>query len=248
MKEVTLEAQTREISTKHNLKDLRVKGMIPAVFYGRGEKVTALSVESKKFDEILHTGGSNVLVNIKFSDGSKTAIVKQIQRDVISRKPIHIDFQAISMKEKIEISVPLRIKGIAPGVKLSGGVMEYITRELRVSCLPADIPETFDVDVSALEINHAIAVKDLPKIKGIEILTDPASIIVNIVAPTILEEAPAPGVEGAIAAEAPAEPEVISKGKKLEEGEEGAAAPAAGEKKPEAGKAAAPAAKAPEKK
>jgi len=107
------------------------------------------------------------------------------------------------------------------------------------------------VDVSALEINHSIAVKDLPKIEGVEVITDPASIIVNIVAPTILEEAPAPGTEGAIAAETPAEPEVIAKGKKPEEGEEGAAA-APGDKKAEAGKAApakaAPAAKAPEKK
>ena len=245
MKEVILEAQPRENSTKHDLKDMRLKGMIPAIFYGQGEKVTSLAVNAKKFDEILHGGGSNVLVNIKLAGDSKTAIVKQIQRDVISRKPIHIDFQAISMKEKIEISVPLRIKGIAPGVKLAGGVMEHIVRELRVSCLPADIPESVDVDVSALEINHSIAVKDLPKMEGIDILTDPAGIIVNIVTPTILEEAPAPGTEGAVAAEAAAEPEVIAKGKKPEEGEEGAA-PAAGDKKAEAGKAAP--AKAPEKK
>jgi len=244
MKEVILEAQSRDISTKHTLKDMRIKGMIPAIFYGHAEKAVSLSVNAKQFDEILHSGGGNVLVNLKLGSDSKTAIVKQIQRDIISRKPIHIDFQAISMKEKIEVSVPIHIKGIAPGVKLSGGVMEHVVRELRVSCLPADIPASVDVDVSTLEINHSIAVKDLPKMEGIDILTEAASIIVNIVSPTILEEAPAPGAEGAVA-EAAAEPEVIAKGKKPEEGEEGAA-PAAGDKKAEAGKAAP--AKAPEKK
>jgi len=245
MKEVIIEAQARDVSTKHDLKDMRLKGMIPAIFYGHGEKVLSLTINAKKFDEIIHTGGGNVLVNIKLGNDSKTAIVKQIQRDVISRKPIHIDFQAISMQEKIEINVPLHILGIAPGVKLSGGVMEHVVRELRVSCLPIDIPQSVDVDVSALEINHSIAVRDLPKIAGVDVLTDPDSIIVNIVSPTILEEAPAPGTEGAVPAEGLAEPEVISKGKKPEEGEEGAA-PAAGEKKAEAAKPAA--AKAPEKK
>jgi large subunit ribosomal protein L25 len=245
MKEVILEAEARDISTKHTLKDMRIKGMIPAIFYGHGEKAMSLSVNARKFDDILRSGGGNVLVNIKLGADSKTAIVKQIQRDVISRKPIHIDFQAISMKEKIEVSVPIHIIGIAPGVKLSGGVMEHVVREVRVSCLPTDIPEAISVDVSKLEINHSIAIKDLPKMEGIDVLTEPNSIIVNIVAPTILEEAPAPGTEGAVAAEGGAEPEVIAKGKKPEEGAEGAA-PAAGDKKADGGKAAA--GKAPEKK
>ncbi len=243
MKEVILEALTREGSTKHDLKDMRIKGMIPAIFYGHGEKVMPLSVNAKKFDEILHGGGGNVLVTLKVGSDTKTAILKQIQRDIISRKPIHIDFQAVSLKEKIEVNVPIHITGIAPGVKLSGGVMEHVVRELRVSCLPTDIPSSINVDVSKLEINHSIAVKDLPKMEGIDVITEPNSIIVNIVAPTILEEAPAPGAEGAVAAEGGAEPEVIAKGKKPEEGEEGAA-PAAGDKKADA---KAPA-KAPEKK
>ena len=97
MKEVTLEAQSREIKTKHTLKEMRLKGLIPAVFYGQGEKSLSLGIDAKKFDEILHVGGSNVLVNLKIGGDSKTAIVKEIQRDVISRKPIHIDFQMISM-------------------------------------------------------------------------------------------------------------------------------------------------------
>src|SRR3989339_1434410 len=156
MKEVILEAQARDISTKHTLKDMRNKGMIPAVFYGRGEKSISLTIDAKKFDEILHAGGSNVLVNLKMGGESKTAIIKEMQRDVISRKPIHVDFRMISMKEKIEVGVPVHILGIAPGVKLSGGVMEHLIREIKVSCLPTDIPQSIDIDVSKLEIGHSI--------------------------------------------------------------------------------------------
>ena len=220
MKEVILDAELRAISTKHNLKELRANGRVPAVFYGHGEKALTLCVALKKFEELVHAGGSNVLVSLKLGNESKSAIVKDIQRDVISQVPVHIDFQAISLKEKIEVSVPLHIVGTAPGVKLSGGVMEHILREVRVECLPTDIPQVINVDVSGLEINHSFAVKDLPAMEGVEILSDLDSIIVNVVAPTVLEEAPAPGAEAAAAATA-AEPEVISKGKKEEGAEEG---------------------------
>jgi large subunit ribosomal protein L25 len=215
------------------LKSLRAKGMVPAIFYGHEEKNISMAVDARQFDLLLRSGsGSNTLLNLKMGDVAKTAIIKEIQRDVITQKPIHIDFLAVSLKEKIEVNVPLHIVGIAPGVKLGGGILEHILREVRVLCLPQDIPAAINVDVSALEINQGFAVKDLPAMAGIEVLTNPADLIVNIVAPTVLEEAPAAATpEGAAAAAATgAEPEVISKGKKEKEGEEGAA--------PEAGKAA----------
>ncbi len=230
MKEMVLEAQVRDTSAKRLLKTVRAGGRVPGVFYGHSEKPLALSVVEKSFGEMLASGGANVLVTLKFGDMSKTAIVKDIQRDVLTQRPIHIDFQAISMKEKIEVNVPVHILGIAPGVKLSGGILEHIIRELKVSCLPGDIPQAVNADVSALEIGDGISVKDLPKIKDVDYLADPDTIVINIVAPSVIEEAPAPGTE-AVAAGA-AEPEVISKGKK----EEGADA-AAGEKKAEAPKA-----------
>lgn len=236
MKQVNLEVEARETSNKHFLKSLRAGGKVPAVFYGHSEKAVSLTIGAKKFEEVMKAGGSNVLITLKIAGADKTAIVKEIQRDVITRQPIHVDFIAVSLKDMIEVSVPLHIQGIAPGVKLSGGVLEHILREIRVKCLPTDIPSAINVDVSGLEINHSLAVKDLPKIEGVEFLADPDSIIINIVAPTILEEAPAAGTEAAAAATGPAEPEVISKGKKEEEGAEGAegakgAAPAKPEKK-----------------
>lgn len=237
MKEAMLEVVSREISTKNNLKSIRAKGMIPAIFYGHDEKNISMAVDARKFDLLLHSGiGGHALVSLKMGDVNKTAIIKDVQRDVLTQKPIHIDFQAVSLKEKIVVKVPLHVVGIAPGVKLGGGILEHILREVEVRCLPQDIPQAINVDVSALEINQALAVRDLPKVEGIEILHDPTAIIINIVAPTVLEEAPAAATPEAAAAGTAAEPEVISKGKKEKEGEEGAA--------PEAGKAAG--AKAPE--
>jgi large subunit ribosomal protein L25 len=242
MKEIVFQVEPREISNKHSLKALRSTGRIAGVFYGKGEKPVALSFGEKDFEKLLQSSGSsNILLKLKIKDEMKTAILKEIQRDIISHKPIHVDFQAVSLKEKIEVKVPLHIIGTSPGVKLSGGVLEHILRELTVKCLPTEIPDSIDIDVSALEINQSVAVKDLKTAKEIEILSDPESIIVNIVQPTILEEVAAPAAEGVVA-EVATEPEVISKGKKPEEGEEAETA-----EKGKAEKKAAPAAEQPKK-
>ncbi|MGA2090043.1 MAG: 50S ribosomal protein L25 [Endomicrobiales bacterium] len=236
MKEVMLNADVRDLSTKHTLKVLRKGGKVPAVYYGHHEKPMSLAIEAKLFDEIVKKDGANALINLKMKDESKTAIVKQIQRDCISQKAIHVDFQAVSLKEMIVVNVPLHIEGVAPGVKNSGGILEHILREISVRCLPTDIPHNIIVDISSLELNHSITVKDLARIDGVEFLSDENSIIVNVVVPAAEEVAATPA-EGAVAAATPgstAEPEVISKGKK--EKEEGAAAPAAGDKKAESSK------------
>jgi large subunit ribosomal protein L25 len=234
MQELVLEVENREVTNKQKLKTLKREGRIPAILYGAKEKAVALSVDGKKFEKALATEqSSNLLVNLKFGSESKTAIVKEIQRDIISQKPIHIDFQSISLKDKIEVSVHLHISGEAPGVKLGGGILEHIIRDVRVSCLPTDIPKSINVDVSKMEINQALYIKDLPKIEGVEILNDADTMIINIVAPTVLEEvAPAAG-EAAAAVAGIAEPEVIKKGKKEEEGEAAPAVEEKGGKKPE---------------
>jgi large subunit ribosomal protein L25 len=233
MKEIVFQVEPREITNKHSLKALRAQNKIAGVFYGKEEKPIPVSFGEKDFEKLLETsGGSNILVRLKIKDAVKTAILKEVQRDIISHKPIHVDFQAVSLKEKIQVKVPLHIIGTSPGVKLSGGVLEHILREIVVNCLPTEIPNSIEVDVSVLEINQSIAVKDLKISKDIEILSDPNAIIVNIVQPTILEEAPAPAAEGVVA-EAVAEPEVISKGKKPEEGEEAAPEKGKTEKKAE---------------
>jgi len=218
MNEVLLEAQVREVGTKHKIAEIRNQGGIPGVVYGVGEKNIVITINAKSFDKLLHSGaGKNTIINLKIGSISKTAIVKEIQRDMLTQTPIHVDFHAISLQKKIEVSVPVHVIGIATGVKLSGGVMEHVLREIKVSCLPTEIPKSINVDVSALEIGQSITVKDLPEMKGVDLLEDASGILVNIVAPTILEEKPVESVAGV------PEPEVITKGKK-DETAEGAAA------------------------
>ncbi len=211
MKQVVLEVEVREVS--QNLNTIRSAGKIPAVFYGKNESPIAVTVDTKKFLTIVDNEGANVIIELKFKDFSKTAIIKELQRHILTQAPNHVDFQAISLKEKIDILVPVHINGVADGVKNAGGTLEHILREVKVRCLPTDIPSKISVDVSALKIGEALTVAQLPKIEGVEYENDPTNIVVNILAQVVEEEKPAE----AVAAE-PQAPEVISKGKKEEEG------------------------------
>ena len=241
MQTIELGADKREIVTKGTLRTLRVGGMIPAVVYGGKKEPANLIIEGKKLIRVLKGHGMNVLVNLKVGAGAEVVLLKDLQRDVLTHEIIHVDFQRISMTEKLDVNVPIHIKGEAPGVKVGGGIMEHILRDLRVRCLPADIPDGIHLDVSALQLNQGLKVKDIVAPQGVEILNEAEALVVNIVAPAAEEVAtPATAVAG------PAEPEVIAKGKKPEEGEEGAA-PAAGSKAPASGAAKAPAAPAAKK-
>ncbi|MDD5021682.1 MAG: 50S ribosomal protein L25 [Endomicrobiaceae bacterium] len=219
MKQVVLEAELRDVSK--NLNVLKSSGRIPAVFYGKNEKPVTISVDAKKFMSLIEKEGANVIIELQLKDGVKTAIVKELQRHILTQAPNHIDFQAISMKDKIEVMVAIHTVGIPDGVKNFGGTMEHVIREIKVRCLPTNIPAKINVDVSALGIGQGITVADLPKLEDIEYVHETSSIVINVLAQKVEEEKPA---DAAVTAEAQA-PEVISKGKKDLEGD--AAAPAA---------------------
>jgi large subunit ribosomal protein L25 len=240
MNEIVLEAEQRPSATKGAVKAMRVKGRIPGVAYGDDGAAIALSVDEKSVQTILHSkGGRNALVSLKIGGTSHPVLIKEIQRHPITRALWHVDFLRISLKKKIETKVPVHVKGEAPGVKMGGGVLEHLIRDLRVRCLPTEIPAFVDADISNLQINQGLRAKDLQLPAGVELLIDAESVIVHILTVKVVEEvAPADAAAGAGAAE----PEVIKKGK-VEEGEEGAAAEA-GAKPGAAGdkKAAAPAA------
>jgi large subunit ribosomal protein L25 len=250
--ELILQAEKRDKATKGAVKELRRQGRVPGVVYGDKGEPMPLTINEKSLQQIIHSErGRNALITLQVADTSHAVLVKEIQRNAITRAILHVDFHRVSLKQKVEAAVPIHVKGEAPGVKLSGGVMEHVVREVRVRCLPTEIPAALEADVSALQIGQAIKAKDLPVPPGVELLIDLESIVINIVSPTILEE---PTVAAAPEATS-TEPEVIKKGK-VEEGEEGAA-PAAGadkkapagaaEKKPAAGAPAAkPEAKKPE--
>ena len=236
MKEVILDVNERQEKGTRVSRRLRSAGTIPAILYGAKQTPISLGIPAKDFNRVIHGGaGENVVLSLKFSAGKnegKTAIIKEIQRDPVSRKVVHIDLLAISLKDKIKVNVPIMVSGLAPGIK-EGGILEYVQREIEVECLPMQIPENIMVDVSNLNINESIHVRELKLADdNIKILTPADRMLVSIVSPTVLEEPTTAAVEGAPeAAAASAEPEVIKKGKKEEALEEGAAAPAKEEKK-----------------
>lgn len=240
MESLILEAESRETLSNGGLKGLRKQGWVPAVLYGgyQGEVLSQnrlLKVPEKSLIKTL--GKHNAVVELKIGTETAPVVIKEIQKHIITQKPIHVDFQIISMTEKLEVMVPVHFVGESPGVKLHGGILQHVVRELKVSALPKDIPQEIPVDVSQLDIGHGIAVSQLTVIPGVQILVDPHQLVANVVAPTILEETTA------AAAPATTEPEVIAKGKKPEE--EAEAAPAKPGEKPAASpaKTAAPPAK-----
>lgn len=212
MKQVVLEAEVRDVAK--NLNVIRKAGQVPAVFYGKKEQPIAISVDAKKFMSIVEKEGANVIIELKFKDSSKPAIVKELQRHVLTQAPNHIDFQSISLTDKIEILVPIHVEGIADGVKNAGGTLEHVMREIKVKCLPQDMPSKISLDVTSLKVGDDLTVAQLPKLEGIEYIHDPKAVVVTVIGQSAEEEKPAE------AAAEPAAPEVISKGKKEEEGAE----------------------------
>jgi large subunit ribosomal protein L25 len=211
MTEVILDVQIRELGSKSNLSALRKKEKIPAVFYGKNIKPESITVDAKSFMSIIEKNGANVIVDLNFKSGKKPAIVKSLQRDVLMQNPIHIDFQSISLEDKIEVLVPIHVEGVADGVKNFGGVMEFIVREVKVKAFPKSIPQMIAVDVSSLGLGQGLTIADLPKIEGLDYIQNPSTLIVNVIAVVAEEEKPKEEIAET------AQPEVISKGKKDKE-------------------------------
>jgi large subunit ribosomal protein L25 len=225
MREITLEAEIRTELGKRS-RAIRREGRVPGVFYLRGENNIPVAVQEKSLKPLIYTSETHI-INLKLNNGEgKNCILRDIQFDPVTDRPVHFDLQGLRADEKINIEVPIVITGSTPqGVK-DGGVIQHVIHRLKISCLPKDIPEHIEVNAEALKINQFVHVRDL-KIENVTILDNEASSIVGVVPPTIEKEP----VATEVAAEAVAEPEVIAKGKKPEE--EGAAVEG-GEKKGEA--------------
>jgi len=217
---IQLPADKRAAVGKGGARKTRAAGSIPAILYGHGETPVPLNIGARTFELALrHHKGGNAIVNLAVSGSEYTALVRAVQYDPVTHHILHLDFQHISLTEKIEVEVAVHLVGLPIGVKDSGGILEHITRHIRMRCLPTAIPASVDVDVSALNIGDSVHVSDLP-IGDLELLTDLDVTVATVVPPSVIEEPVAAEVAVAAAAEgAPAEPKVIAKGKK----EEGAA-------------------------
>jgi large subunit ribosomal protein L25 len=230
--EALLEATVRDSFGKNEARRTRAAGRVPAVVYGSSgegsggdsKAATPISVEPKALLRILHSeSGANTLISLKLA-GAKDArvLVKEYQLDPVTHQVLHADFFRIAMDRVLRVSVPVTVKGEAPGVKQQSGILEFVHRIVEVECLPADIPEHIEVNVGDLMLHQGIRVRDVPVNPKVKLVDDADMMLVHVIMPKA-EEAPAPA-EGAAAAAttvaaAPAEPEVIKKGKKDEDEE-----------------------------
>ena len=227
---IVVEGAPRATRGKNEARRLRLTGKVPAVLYGgKGEAIT-LALNAKQVGAILRSeSGHNTLFQVDLGGTHEPAILKDWLVDPITGRLLHVDLLRIAMDVRMRVRVPIHTFGEASGVKVEGGVFEMVTREVEVEVLPADIPTEFKADISGLALNQALRAGDLQfDTSKIKLITDKDRVLAHVVALKVEEEKPAEAV--AADAATPAEPEVIKKGKKEVEGEEGAEAEAKPEK------------------
>jgi large subunit ribosomal protein L25 len=223
--EARLEATIRHTFGKNEARRTRRDGRVPAILYGStgdggSREATSIAVEPKALLKILHSeSGANTLIALRLEgEGDARVLVKDYQLDPITHQVLHADFFRIAMDRVLQVTIPLTVKGEPKGVKQQGGILEFIRREIEIECLPADIPEHIEIDVSELMLHQGIRVRDIATDATWKPLSDPEMMIVHVIAPKA-EEVVAP-TDVAAAPTASAEPEVIKKGKKDEDADE----------------------------
>jgi large subunit ribosomal protein L25 len=221
MAEIVLSAEGRSEKGKNAARRLRVKGLIPAVVYGGKDDAVSVAVDPKVLQRVLRSEtGRNTILKLDIGGkGQTSAILKQWQVDPVKENFLHADFYRIAMDVALRVKVPVAVKGESRGVKVDGGILELIMRAIDVECLPGDIPERIEVDVTDLGINDALRISDVRVNAKIKIIDHADQVVVHVI--SVKEEAApvtaaAPAAEGEAAAPG-AEPEVMKKGKKDEE-------------------------------
>ncbi len=224
METFELQVKPRATEGSRKARNVRRQELIPAIVYGHGMKPLALEMPEREFLKAIHTkAGENVMISLKVEGMTlqeSTCLIKAMQHDPVTDQINHVDLMVISMTEKITVKVPVVVvhSDEAPGVK-EGGVLDVVHHEIEVECLPTQIPEKIEIDAKDMKINDAVHVNQLAIAEGVQCLLDPEDVVVAIHPPRE-EEVAAPAEEGL------AQPEVIEKGKKDKEGEEGAASKA----------------------
>jgi large subunit ribosomal protein L25 len=211
IKNVVVEAHERTDLGKNASRRLRKGGGVPGVVYGLDRPPFTVGVGARKIEEVLglETGRNTIFtLALTGQDRSRAVMIKALQRDPVTDRLVHVDFVRVDLARAVRVNVPIRLVGVAEGVKTDGGLLEFMLREVEVECLPADIPEHLDLDVTALRVNQHLSVKDLPPRDRVAVLAEPEAVICVVAVP---KEEAAPVVEEAPVAAA--EPELIKKGK-----------------------------------
>jgi large subunit ribosomal protein L25 len=218
--DLTITAQPRLTRGKNEARRMRVQGLTPAVLYGAGQESVAVAVNPREVTKILHSGsGANTIFNLSLDGASTPVMIVDHQNDPVRDNLLHVDLKRIDLTKPMMVKIPIAITGEAKGVKLQGGLLEVIKREIEIECLPDEIPDHFTVDVGELMIGQNVRASAVALPERMKLISSPEQVIAHVVAMRAEEEAPA---AEAVVAAAPAagEPEVIKKGKKEEEAPE----------------------------
>lgn len=214
-RDITITAKPRSGRGKNEARRLRVRGLTPAVLYGAGQESVAVAVNPKEVARILHSGsGSNTIFNLAVENATTPVMIVDYQNDPVRDSLLHLDLKRIDLSKRIVVKVPVAVTGEPKGVKLQGGLLEVIKREIEIECLPDEIPEQFTVDVGELMIGQNVRAGAIPLPENMKLISPADQVMAHVIA--LKAEEVAPAAEG-VAAPAAAEPEVIKKGKKEEE-------------------------------
>ncbi|MFL6231675.1 MAG: 50S ribosomal protein L25 [Thermoanaerobaculia bacterium] len=202
-----IEVTPREETGKNANRRARAAGKIPAVVYGGGRESVAIQIDRKTLlDTMKGHSGENPIFLLKLGDKERHAMIRNMEVDPVSRQVIHIDFQRVVMDQKIRVTVPVEIVGTAVGVKTEGGMLDFVTRDVHVECLPGDIPKHLEVDVTDVHVGQHVEAKDVQLPQGVTLLDDPDKVIISLSHGRLETEAEAAAADRA-------EPEVIKKTK-----------------------------------
>jgi large subunit ribosomal protein L25 len=202
---MTIEVQPRNETGKNANRRARTAGKIPAVVYGGGKESVAIEVDRKTLVDLMKGhSGENPIFLLKLGDKERHAMIRHTDVDPLTRHVIHIDFQRVLMDQKIRVAVPVELTGVAVGVKVEGGMLDFITREIHIECLPGEIPKHLEVDVTDLHIGQHVEAKDVKLPEGVVLLDEPEKVLASLGHGRTEEAAEAGAVP---------EPEVIKKAK-----------------------------------
>src|SRR6202161_841798 len=194
-----LEAHPRESGNKNMARRVRMGGKIPGVLYGAGKNSLSVSVDPRQVTRILNSKtGHNTIFDLALNGGEQTkAMIVDWQYEPIKGKLLHIDLKRIAMDKAMRVKVPILLEGIPVGVKMQGGILDQVLREVEIECLPGDIPTHIDLNVSGLGLNSSVRVADLPRAGKLKFITDEGATVAHVVA---IKEEVAPVVDAVVAA------------------------------------------------
>lgn len=216
-----IKGEKREFFGKNEARRVRSKGQLPAILYGKGIENVPLTLNKKDIFTILKSEtGENTIFKVAYDSEKIDTMIKDFQLDPVTDEILHVDLIHIAMDKEIRVTVSFNLTGEAVGVKAEGGFVDFITREVEIECLPGNIPESIDIDISELHLNQSLKIGDIVPSEGVKIIDDPNSVIVLIGMPTREEEAAVEEAEEEEIISKEKEPERIKKEKEEEEEEE----------------------------